>query len=349
LNYRALAFIWLVVAMALMSADATFATVQESNSELGLAVTIVPQPEFDLEPFQAGIPNALALTIEPGSKKIRKIKVASASNRPTLITADIGYAKRINGVLVLDDRLTSPIKTWVQFSQNKFLLGESKVKEIEIEITAPADEPTGVIIEAYLLVTANVSEPENQNASSLVGAARYAIPISIGVGDTTEIITAFSVGVVTLVNSEAGISFSIPITNTGMTPISPIGFLTLSSVLGNLNFGAQIPFGNGVIEAGDLKAIRVLVPVEVPDADWNVHAEIHQGSLYATSDSIITLNREETSLFNSIAFFRIIVSVVFIFLLFYIFLFIKRSQNELKRLRAMEERRSLRSGEIPTL
>jgi len=306
------------------------------SANLGLSVSIIPQVDADQAPFQAGMPSTLAVTVEPGDIKNRKIRILSSSKNPELITTQIGYAKRVNGALTLDDRLVSPVKSWITFSEDKFILTSKKPKEIEIEIKVPEGEPTGVIQESYLLVLAQEVNPLPSQNSNVVGAARYAIPIAIGVGDTSQILTSFTVGIVTLVKTTDGMAFSIPVTNTGMTPVVPIGFLTLTSVLGKLTFGAQIPFGNGIIEPGVMKAINVLVPTEVPDADWNVHAEIHQGSLFSTSDSIVTLDREITNFFNSISFYRYALAAVSSFLLLFIFSYLRRSQIELRRLRAAD-------------
>jgi len=293
------------------------------SANLGLSVSIIPQVDADQAPFQAGMPSTLAVTVEPGDIKNRKIRILSSSKNPELITTQI-------------DRLVSPVKSWITFSEDKFILTSKKPKEIEIEIKVPEGEPTGVIQESYLLVLAQEVNPLPSQNSNVVGAARYAIPIAIGVGDTSQILTSFTVGIVTLVKTTDGMAFSIPVTNTGMTPVVPIGFLTLTSVLGKLTFGAQIPFGNGIIEPGDMRAINVLVPTEVPDADWIVHAEIHQGSLFATSDSIVTFDREITNFFNSISFYRYALAAVSLFLLLFIFSYLRRSQIELRRLRAAD-------------
>ena len=120
---------------------------------------------------------------------------------------------------------------------------------------------------------------------AILRAARYAIPIYVGVGTTTQILTDFQVGLVTLTKVANDEAFLIPLVNIGMTPVLPVGFIMLKSVLGQLVFAAQIPFQSTVIPAGGSFKVTVLIPNEVPDGAWNVHAEAHDGTLIATSDS----------------------------------------------------------------
>lgn len=54
---------------------------------------------------------------------------------------------------------------------------------------------------------------------AILRAARYAIPIYVGVGTTTQILTDFQVGLVTLTKVANDEAFLIPLVNIGMTPM----------------------------------------------------------------------------------------------------------------------------------
>ena len=283
---------------------------------LGLTVSVVPDPSGTETPIQAGSKNSFALTVQPGKSAVKMIRIQSASKSAELISTSIGYASRINGVLTLEDGKESEIAPWIKVNKNIVALKPLQSINLSVTITVPKSEPIG-IREAYLLVKATEPTASVKGIISLDGAARYAIPIYLGVGTTTQIVTSFAVGIITLVNTSGGIAFSIPITNTGMTPVDPIGYLTLSSVLGSLNFAAQIPFGNGVIASGGSEVLKVVVPEEVPDAIWNVHADVHQGSMHSTSDSIVTLKRKGIGNSGQIKYYRILVGIISLILFFW--------------------------------
>ncbi len=307
---------------------------------LGLTVSVVPDPSGTETPIQAGSKNSFALTVQPGKSAVKMIRIQSASKSAELISTSIGYASRINGVLTLEDGKESEIAPWIKVNKDTVALKPLQSINLSVTITVPKSEPIG-IREAYLLVKATEPTASVKGIISLDGAARYAIPIYLGVGTTTQIVTSFAVGIITLVNTSGGIAFSIPITNTGMTPVDPIGYLTLASVLGSLNFAAQIPFGNGVIASGGSEVLKVVVPEEVPDAIWNVHADVHQGSMHSTSDSIVTLKRKGIGNSGQIKYYRILVGIISLVLFFFIFLYIRRGNREKSRLGAVEVKSDL--------
>ncbi len=314
---------------------------------LGLTVSVVPSASGVETPIQAGLVNSFALTVKPGSSGTKLIRIQSASSRPELITSSIGYADRINGVLTLEDGRTSDIAPWFKFDSPQITLKPLQSVDLTVSITVPVKEPIG-IREAYLLVKASDPSYVAQGRVSVDGAARYAVPIYLGVGSTAQIVTTFTVGIITLVNTTGGIAFAVPLVNTGMTPVDPVGFLTLGSVLGQLNFAAQIPFGNGIILPGKSETLNVLVPAQVPDAVWNVHADVHQGTLHATSDSIVTLKRQGLGASGEIKYYRLGIGFVSLILLIFIILYIRRGNRESKRLTAVEVKSDLAEVTLAT-
>jgi hypothetical protein len=321
----------LVIFFGLLSlANHSALAVAPANSPtLGLSVSVLPEADGKVAPIQAGLVNSLALTIKPGTSAVRKIRIQSATPNVEIVSTSIGYTYHLNGVLTLDESKESPIAPWIDIDKPMVTLAGKKTVDISLVIAVPEKEPLG-IRQAYLLVTATLPKTIEAEIDDKPGAARYAIPIYIGVGTTTQIVTSFSVGIITLVSTAEGVAFSIPLVNTGMTPVLPVGYLLLNSVLGKLVFAAQIPFGNGVIEPGGRKTIYVLVPLEVPNAIWNVHAEAHDGSLVATSDSIVTLERNGLTGTNQIAIYRLALGVVSLILFIFVLNFIRRGRKESK-------------------
>lgn len=298
-----------------------------NSPTLGLSVSVLPEADGKVAPIQAGLVNSLALTIKPGSSSVRKVRIQSAAPNVEIVSTSIGHAYLLNGVLTLDDSKESPIARWIEVDKPTVALASKKTVDVSLVIAVPEKEPIG-IRQAYLLVKATLPKTSSSQSDDRQGAARYAIPIYIGVGTTTQIVTSFSVGIITLIDTEEGVSFSIPLVNTGMTPVLPVGYLLLNSVLGKLVFAAQIPFGDGVIQPGGSKTIFVLVPLEVPDAIWNVHAEAHDGSLIATSDSIVTLKRNGLMGPGQITIYRIALGVVSLILFVFVLLFIRRGRKD---------------------
>jgi hypothetical protein len=302
---------------------------------LGLSVSVLPEADGKVAPIQAGLVNSLALTIKPGTSSVRKVRIQSAAPNVEIVSTSIGHAYLLNGVLTLDESKESPIAPWIEVDKPTVTLAAKKTVDVSLVIAVPEKEPIG-IRQAYLLVKATLPKTTATQSDDKQGAARYAIPIYIGVGTTTQIVTSFAVGIITLVTTDEGMAFSIPLVNTGMTPVLPIGYLLLNSVLGKLVFAAQIPFGNGVIQPGGTKTIFVLVPLEVPDAIWNVHAEAHDGSLIATSDSIVTLKRNGLMGTGQIAIYRLALGVVSLILFIFVLLFIRRGRKETDGAKALE-------------
>jgi len=305
------------------------AVAQANSPTLGLSVSVLPEADGKVAPIQAGLVNSLALTIKPGTSSVRKIRIQSATPNVEIVSTSIGYTYLLNGVLTLDESKESPIAPWIDIDKPMVTLAGKETVDISLVITVPEKEPLG-IRQAYLLVKATLPKAKEAEIDDMPGAARYAIPIYIGVGTTTQIVTSFSVGIITLVSTAEGVAFSIPLVNTGMTPVLPVGYLLLNSVLGKLVFATQIPFGNGVIEPGGRKTIYVLVPLEVPNAIWNVHAEAHDGSLVATSDSIVTLERNGLTDTGQIAIYRLALGVVSLILFIFVLNFIRRGRKESK-------------------
>jgi hypothetical protein len=336
-----------LVSLILLTPVALSRAASTNQETLGLTVSIVPSKSGVETPIQAGLKNAVALTIPPGKSATRFVRIQSASKNSELITTSVGYAARINGVLTLEDNQQSDIAPWVKMNINQMVLKPLQTVELALSFDVPAKEPIG-IREAYLLVKATEANPPAKGVISLAGAARYAVPIYLGVGTTTQIVTSFTVGIITLVNTTGGTAFAVPLINTGMTPVDPVGYLTLGSVLGQLNFAAQIPFGNGVIAPGGSEVIKVVVPAEVPDAVWNVHADVHQGSMHATSDSIVTLKRKGIGNSAQIKYYRILVGVISLVLFFFIFLYIRRGHKESDRLDAVEVKSDLAEVTLAT-
>jgi hypothetical protein len=294
---------------------------------LGLSVVVLPEADGIVAPIQAGLATSLALTIQPGTSAVRKVRIQSAAPNLEIVTTSIGYAYLLNGVLTLDDSKPSPISPWITMDKPIIRLAAKKTSDVTLSIAVPANEPIG-IQQAYLLVTATLPVATSSQDTGKEGAARYAIPIYIGVGTAFQIITDFSIGIVTLVDTDKGVAFSIPLVNTGMTPVLPMGYLLLNSVLGKLVFAAQIPFGNGIIYPGGSKTINVLVPPEVPDAVWNVHAEAHDGTLTVTSDSIVTLQRNGLLGTYQVAIYRLALGVVSLILFIFVLLYIRRGRKD---------------------
>lgn len=309
----------------------TVADTYASTPTLGLSVVVLSAADGIVAPIQAGLATSLALTIKPGTTEVRKVRIQSAAPNVEIVTTSIGYAYLLNGVLTLDDSKPSPISPWITIDKPSIRIAAKKTADVALSIAVPANEPIG-IQQAYLLVTARLPVTNSRQATGKEGAARYAIPIYIGVGTPFQIITDFSIGIITLVKTTKGVAFSIPLVNTGMTPVLPVGYLLLNSVLGKLVFAAQIPFGNGVIQPGGSKTINVLVPPEVPDAIWNVHAEAHDGSLTVTSDSIVTLKRNDLLGTNQVAIYRFALGVVSLILFIIVLLYIKRGRKDVRGL-----------------
>lgn len=303
--------IWFVFSILIFTGISPSASMASASTSptLGLSVSVLPQANGEIAPIQAGQINSLALTIMPGQQAIRSVRVQSASPNIESIALSIGHASVINSVLTLDDTQVSEISPWIAFSANSLQLKGDTTADVDLTISVPNSEPIG-IRQAYLLIKATLpSHGTNQNTARQ-GAARYAIPIYIGVGTTAQIVTDFSVGLVTLVHTKDGEAFALTLKNIGMTPVLPVGFLQLSSTLEKLVFAAQIPFGGDLIQAGHSETLTVEVPLEVPDAIWNVHAEAHDGTLLATSDSIVTLKRHGIIGQNQIAIYRILLGAV---------------------------------------
>ncbi len=337
-----------IVSIALMtSASPSLGVITTPTPSLGLTVSIVPSASGNETPIQAGQKNSIALTVAPGTTGRKTVKIRSASTGKEFISVSIGDANRINGSLTLNDAKISSIATWVTLDRQHALLKPMQVLDLAISIAVPANEPIG-IREAYLLVKATDPTATSKGSVSLSGAARYAVPIYLGVGTTTQIVTSFSVGIITLINTTGGLAFAVPLINTGMTPVAPVGFLTLGSVLGQLNFAAQIPFAAGVIQAGDSQVINVLVPAQVPDAVWNVHADVHEGTDHATSDSIVTIKRQGLGASGQIKYYRMILGLISLILFVFVFLYIRRGNREKSRLDAVEVKSDLAEVTLAT-
>lgn len=301
-----------------------------TSPTLGLSVSVLPEANGEVSPIQAGLINSLALTIEPGKSAIRRIRIQSAAPNSEVVSTSIGYASLVNSVLTLDDQKESHIAPWIKMDKPVVTLESKKTVDISLTISVPEGEPIG-IREAYLLVTAKLPKDMTPSVAAKQGAARYAIPIYVGVGTTTQILTDFQVGLVTLTKVANDEAFLIPIVNIGMTPVLPVGFLVLKSVLGQLIFAAQIPFQSSVIQAGGSFNATVPIPDEVPDGVWNVHAEAHDGTLVATSDSIVTIKRIGLAGDDFLNLYRTALGVVSLLLFIFVLLYIKRGKKDYER------------------
>jgi hypothetical protein len=284
-----------------------------ANSSLGLVFEILPSSDPEINRLTVG--QALWFVIPPGQTKSRQVRVLSSSTIPQVITLSVGYLNRINGIATVDDSKRSETAPWASFKPDTFTLAPRGSKIIDFTYQIPADTEIG-IHEAFLFATAKSAGPASKAEYSVPQAARIATPIFLGVGNSAQIDTNFSIQDVTGVVVDGVRNLKVDFSNTGKTPLNLTGNIQLSSTEFAGRLIGPLLFTSVVIRPGIDGYVLIPAPNELTPGNWKILVTATQISNTKTREFTKTIDFKAPSTLIP-NFIRILVIIFFAIVLYF--------------------------------
>ena len=284
-----------------------------ANSSLGLVFEILPSSDPEINRLTVG--QALWFVIPPGQTKSRQVRVLSSSTIPQVITLSVGYLNRINGIATVDDSKKSETAPWASFKPDTFTLAPRGSKIIDFTYQIPADTEIG-IHEAFLFATAKSAGPASKAEYSVPQAARIATPIFLGVGNSAQIDTNFSIQDVTGVVVDGVRNLKVDFSNTGKTPLNLTGNIQLSSTEFAGRLIGPLLFTSVVIRPGIDGYVLIPAPNELTPGNWKILVTATQISNTKTKEFTKTIDFKAPSTLIP-NFIRILVIIFFAIVLYF--------------------------------
>ncbi len=229
--------------------------------------TTAAPPELAIETADGQPTSDFHVELDPGSQTDLDLRFSARAGDPVEVVAWIAdVISPPNGGFALapqGDELHAPA-TWVSFAPETLTLDPGNDERRTITIAVPANTRPGQYVTAIALQTV---EPAPIAGSPDVGQIVRAVA-AITITVPGEFDVSFELGEPTLAQDSRGAVIQIPIENTGTTPISPEGTLTLDTPT-NDNV-ASIPVTMGTVFAQASSAIEVPLDEPPPAGDYRL-------------------------------------------------------------------------------
>ena len=305
---RKFAEVFLCISLLTFSAPNSHA----AKASLGLAANVLQSQD---SASAIGANSSLWFLLKPGASTVRQISVRSLANVPMTVTTKIGYGMYLNGVAEFDESKNSEAATWISFSEPTFTLGVGSTHIISMKMSIPGTALIGTNL-ATLFINGSPLKAERQTSKyAVLGAARIAIPMFVGVGTMAQIATSFSIDKTRIYNDQGGRFASLYVTNNGKTPISPSGSIMIQNESGDVNLSKPVLLYSKTLIPGESGLITVKIPTDVPNGKWVFKETLSQGAFSESKEVKVSLTAP--SIFTKINGIRILAFLISIFILIY--------------------------------
>ena len=283
-----------------------------AKASLGLAANVLQSQD---SASAIGANSSLWFLLKPGASTVRQISVRSLANVPMTVTTKIGYGMYLNGVAEFDESKNSEAAAWISFSEPTFTLGVGSTHIISMKMSIPGTALIGTNL-ATLFINGSPLKAERQTSKyAVLGAARIAIPMFVGVGTMAQIATSFSIDKTRIYNDQGGRFASLHVTNNGKTPISPSGSIMIQNESGDVKFSKPVLLYSKTLIPGESGLITVKIPTDVPNGKWVFKETLSQGAFSESKEVKVSLTAP--SIFTKVNGIRILAFLISIFLLIY--------------------------------
>ena len=305
---RKFAEVFLCISLLTFSAPNSHA----AKASLGLAANVLQSQD---SASAIGANSSLWFLLKPGASTVRQISVRSLANVPMTVTTKIGYGMYLNGVAEFDESKNSEAAAWISFSEPTFTLGVGSTHIISMKMSIPGTALIGTNL-ATLFINGSPLKAERQTSKyAVLGAARIAIPMFVGVGTMAQIATSFSIDKTRIYNDQGGRFASLYVTNNGKTPISPSGSIMIQNESGDVNLSKPVLLYSKTLIPGESGLITVKIPTDVPNGKWVFKETLSQGAFSESKEVKVSLTAP--SIFTKINGIRILAFLISIFILIY--------------------------------
>ena len=305
---RKFAEVFLCISLLTFSAPNSHA----AKASLGLAANVLQSQD---SASAIGANSSLWFLLKPGASTVRQISVRSLANVPMTVTTKIGYGMYLNGVAEFDESKNSEAAAWISFSEPTFTLGVGSTHIISMKMSIPGTALIGTNL-ATLFINGSPLKAERQTSKyAVLGAARIAIPMFVGVGTMAQIATSFSIDKTRIYNDQGGRFASLYVTNNGKTPISPSGSIMIQNESGDVKFSKPVLLYSKTLIPGESGLITVKIPTDVPNGKWVFKETLSQGAFSESKEVKVSLTAP--SIFTKINGIRILAFLISIFILIY--------------------------------
>ena len=305
---RKFAEVFLCISLLTFSAPNSHA----AKASLGLAANVLQSQD---SASAIGANSSLWFLLKPGASTVRQISVRSLANVPMTVTTKIGYGMYLNGVAEFDESKNSEAAAWISFSEPTFTLGVGSTHIISMKMSIPGTALIGTNL-ATLFINGSPLKAERQTSKyAVLGAARIAIPMFVGVGTMAQIATSFSIDKTRIYNDQGGRFASLHVTNNGKTPISPSGSIMIQNESGDVKFSKPVLLYSKTLIPGESGLITVKIPTDVPNGKWVFKETLSQGAFSESKEVKVSLTAP--SIFTKINGIRILAFLISTFILIY--------------------------------
>ena len=305
---RKFAEVFLCISLLTFSAPNSHA----AKASLGLAANVLQSQD---SASAIGANSSLWFLLKPGASTVRQISVRSLANVPMTVTTKIGYGMYLNGVAEFDESKNSEAAAWISFSEPTFTLGVGSTHIISMKMSIPGTALIGTNL-ATLFINGSPLKAERQTSKyAVLGAARIAIPMFVGVGTMAQIATSFSIDKTRIYNDQGGRFASLHVTNNGKTPISPSGSIMIQNESGDVKFSKPVLLYSKTLIPGESGLITVKIPTDVPNGKWVFKETLSQGAFSESKEVKVSLTAP--SIFTKVNGIRILAFLISIFILIY--------------------------------
>ena len=283
-----------------------------AKASLGLAANVLQSQD---SASAIGANSSLWFLLKPGASTVRQISVRSLANVPMTVTTKIGYGMYLNGVAEFDESKNSEAAAWISFSEPTFTLGVGSTHIISMKMSIPGTALIGTNL-ATLFINGSPLKAERQTSKyAVLGAARIAIPMFVGVGTMAQIATSFSIDKTRIYNDQGGRFASLHVTNNGKTPISPSGSIMIQNESGDVKFSKPVLLYSKTLIPGESGLITVKIPTDVPNGKWVFKETLSQGAFSESKEVKVSLTAP--SIFTKVNGIRILAFLISTFILIY--------------------------------
>ena len=280
------AFVSVMIMAIALPANGAQAT-KPAAGELGIGVEILPTQSDN--PAQLGANSEMWFAIEPGQSAQRQFRIISTSDIVQSVVFELWQVTVVDGEPIIDRTTRSPSEEWVTFNPPKINLEPRGRQDVTMTYTIPANtEPA--VFESYLRILVSARDApvdENPNAgvqAVIQGALAFRKSVWLGIGDAANLATDLEIsGVAGWLTDKNEKAVRVLITNTGNTPIRPIGSVQLVDPLFASNTFGPFEFRTNSINPGDSAYGDAIVDSAITDGRWSIFVQATQGSIRKTA------------------------------------------------------------------
>ena len=280
------AFVSVMIMAIALPANGAQAT-KPAAGELGIGVEILPTQSDN--PAQLGANSEMWFAIEPGQSAQRQFRIISTSDIVQSVVFELWQVTVVDGEPIIDRTTRSPSEEWVTFNPPKINLEPRGRQDVTMTYTIPANtEPA--VFESYLRILVSARDApvdENPNAgvqAVIQGALAFRKSVWLGIGDAANLATDLEIsGVAGWLTDKNEKAVRVLITNTGNTPIRPIGSVQIADPLFADNTFGPFEFRTNSINPGDSAYGDAIVDPAITDGRWSLFVQATQGSIRKTA------------------------------------------------------------------